>query len=77
MDLRKVIEWILSEGREYIDARKLAKKFNITTHSAGKVLRKMCKLGYVKIYKKRRGRFTIYKTETQTSMSTLQTDEER
>ncbi len=66
MDLKKVVEWALSEGREFIDARKLAKKFNITTHSAGKILRKMYELGYVKIYKKRRGRFTIYKAGSQT-----------
>ncbi|MEM0453838.1 MAG: HTH domain-containing protein [Sulfolobales archaeon] len=61
MELKKIIDWILSEGGEFIDARKLAKKFNITTHSAGRVLKNLQKLGYIKIYKKRRGRFTIYK----------------
>lgn len=69
MDLKKVIEWVLSEGREFIDARKLAKKFNITTHAAGKILRKMCKSGYIKVYKKRRGRFTIYKANNSSSTS--------
>lgn len=61
MDLKRVIDWMLSEGRDFIDARKLAKRFNITTHAAGRVLRRLHRLGYVEIYRKRRGRFTIYR----------------
>jgi len=61
MDLRKIIEWFTSEKVVFIDARKLARKFNLGTHAAGQLLRKLSQLGYVKAYRKRRGRFTIYK----------------
>lgn len=62
MSLSKIIEWILSTGRQFIDARKLAKKFNINTYTAGKILRELRKLGYIEVYRKRKGRFTIYRT---------------
>lgn len=61
MEVRNIIDWILSEGKEYVDARRLAKRFNITTHTAGRILKNLQKLGYLKIYKKRKGRFTIYR----------------
>ncbi len=61
MNLSKVIEWLSSTGRQFIDARKLAKKFNINTYTAGKILKELHKLGYVEVYRRRRGRFIIYR----------------
>ncbi|MEM1710563.1 MAG: HTH domain-containing protein [Sulfolobales archaeon] len=48
-------------GEEFINARKLARKLNITTREAGRILKKLNDLGYLKIYRKRKGRFTIYR----------------
>jgi len=63
MDLKEVIIWLSKHDAKFINARRLAQQFNITTHLAGKILRELRKLGYVSVYRKRRGRFTIYKVE--------------
>ncbi|MCC6022591.1 MAG: Rrf2 family transcriptional regulator [Desulfurococcaceae archaeon] len=63
MDLKEVITWLSKHNSKFINARRLAHRFNITTHLAGKILRELRRLGYVSVYRKRRGRFTIYKIE--------------
>ena len=60
-DVEDVIEWLRVRRLRFINARRLAKAFKISSKSAGYILRKLCGLGYISIHKKRRGRFTIYK----------------
>jgi Transcriptional regulator. len=61
--INDVIRWLSKHNVRFVNARRLAKQFNITTHLAGRILRELRKLGLVSIYKKRRGRFTIYIVE--------------
>ncbi len=60
-DIEDVVEWLRVRKLRFINARRLAKAFKISSKSAGYILKKLCELGYVSIHKKRRGRFTIYK----------------
>lgn len=62
MDLDNVIKWLSS--RNYVDARRLAKAFNISSYRASKILSELRRLGYVSIYRRRRGRFWIYKVNS-------------
>ncbi len=57
----EVLDWLRSKKVRFINARRLARAFKISSKSAGHVLRKLKELGYISIHKKRRGRFTIYK----------------
>ncbi len=59
--LNDVIDWIAKERLTFINARRVAKAFNVNTKVAGHLLRKLRKLGYLKVYTKRRGRFIVYK----------------
>jgi len=57
----EVLDWLRSKKVRFVNARRLARAFKISSKSAGHVLRKLKELGYISIHKKRRGRFTIYK----------------
>jgi Transcriptional regulator. len=61
--INEVIRWLSKHNVRFINARRLAKYFDISPHLAGKVLSELRRLGLVSIYKKRRGRFTIYIVE--------------
>ena len=60
-NIDEVLDWLRSKKVRFINARRLARAFKISSKSAGHVLRKLKELGYISIHKKRRGRFTIYK----------------
>ena len=45
----------------YINARKLARELEVSTRSAGRILKLLEELGIVELYRRRRGRFWIYK----------------
>ena len=45
----------------FINARRLAKAFKMSTKRAGYLLRKLKESGYLKVHCKRRGRFIVYK----------------
>ncbi len=59
--LEEVIEWLRRKNIKFVNARRLAKAFKVSSKSAGHILRKLKEKGYVKIHKKRRGRFIVYK----------------
>lgn len=60
--VKKVLEW-LEEKKfvNYVNARRIARRFGIDSRRASYVLRHLAELGYVHLYKPRRGRFNIYK----------------
>jgi len=60
-DVKDVIEWLRYKRIRFINARRLARKFKISSKSAGYLLRKLKALGYVRIHRRRRGRFIIYR----------------
>ncbi|PUA33599.1 MAG: hypothetical protein B7O98_04060 [Zestosphaera tikiterensis] len=61
IELNEVIEWLKRYSGSFINARKLARKLNVSSKVAGHVLKQLRREGYVELYNKRRGRFTIYK----------------
>ncbi len=61
IELNEVIEWLKKYSNAFINARKLARKLNVSSKVAGHILKQLKKEGYVEPYNKRRGRFTIYK----------------
>jgi len=63
IDPYEVLDWIKKSNESFINARKVAKKFKISTKAAGQVLRKLKEMGYLKIHSRRRGRFNIYKVK--------------
>jgi len=60
-NLEDVVDWLKRKKIRFINARRLAKAFKISSKSAGHILRKLKENGYVSIHVKRRGRFTVYK----------------
>ncbi len=54
-----VFDWISS--RKYVDAKKLSRKFCISPHLASKMLKDLSEVGLIEVYKRRRGRFTVYR----------------
>ncbi len=60
-ELDDVIEWLRRRGDVFINARRLAKAFKMSTKKAGYVLRELKEKGYLKVHRRRRGRFIVYK----------------
>ena len=58
-----MLDWIKKSNKSFVNARKVAKKFKISTKAAGQVLRKLKEMGYLKIHSHRRGRFNIYRVK--------------
>jgi len=60
--MEQVIDWLRrSRYVDFVNARKIARRFGVDGKTAGHVLRKLTQQGYIMIYKRRRGRFNIYK----------------
>ncbi len=59
--LDDVIEWLRTYGSSFINARKISRKFNVNSKVAAHILKQLRIKGYVVIYRRRRGRFNIYK----------------
>jgi len=60
-EIDDVLEWLRKRGDVFINARRLAKAFKMSTKRAGYLLRKLKESGYLKVHCKRRGRFMVYK----------------
>ncbi len=60
-ELDDVIEWLRKRRESFINARRLARAFKVSTKKAGYMLRKLKESGYLKVHRKRRGRFIVYK----------------
>ncbi len=60
-EIDDVLEWLRKRGDAFINARRLAKAFKMSTKRAGYLLRKLKESGYLKVHCKRRGRFIVYK----------------
>lgn len=60
-EIDDVLEWLRKRGDMFINARRLAKAFKMSTKRAGYLLRKLKESGYLKVHCKRRGRFIVYK----------------
>ena len=60
-ELDDVIEWLRRRGDVFVNARRLAKAFKMSTKKAGYVLRELKEKGYLKVHRRRRGRFIVYK----------------
>ena len=58
-----MLDWIRKSNESFINARKVAKRFKISTKAAGQVLRKLKDMGYLKLHSRRRGRFNIYRVK--------------
>ncbi len=67
IDPYEVLDWIKKSNESFINARKVAKKFKISTKAAGQVLRKLKDMGYLKIHSHRKGRFNIYRVKLKMS----------
>ena len=61
MDLKEVLAWIKKKKVHFVNARRVAKAFRVSPKVAGHALRKLKEAGYLKIHRKRRGRFIVYK----------------
>lgn len=59
--LDDVIEWLRTYGSSFINARKISRKFNVNSKVAAHILKQLKTRGYVVLYRRRRGRFNIYK----------------
>lgn len=59
--LDDVIEWLRTYGSSFINARKISRKFNVNSKVAAHILKQLRIKGYVVLYRRRRGRFNIYK----------------
>ena len=60
-EIDDILEWLRKRGDVFINARRLAKAFKMSTKRAGYLLRKLKESGYLKVHCKRRGRFIVYK----------------
>ena len=63
IDPNDVLKWIRDKKEVYVNARKVARKFKISTKSAGHILRKLKEKGYLKLHSRRKGRFNVYKVK--------------
>lgn len=61
INISDIIKWIKNKKLKFINARRIAKEFNTDPRLAGKILSYLSKLGVLKLYKKRKGRFSVYK----------------
>ncbi|MCD6278493.1 MAG: hypothetical protein J7J11_02310 [Desulfurococcales archaeon] len=61
LDIKDVIEWIRKQRLRFINARRVARNFKVSSKVAGYTLRKLRDLGYLKVYNRRKGRFIVYK----------------
>ena len=61
IDTNDVLMWLKKRKECFVNARKVAKKFKISTKMAGHILSKLKQEGYLNIHIKRRGRFIVYK----------------
>ncbi|MFN3268206.1 MAG: hypothetical protein ACK416_02985 [Zestosphaera sp.] len=59
--LDDVIEWLKTYGSSFINARKISRKFSVNSKVAAHILKQLRIKGYVVLYRRRRGRFNIYK----------------
>lgn len=59
--LDDVVEWLRTYSSSFINARKISRKFNVNSKVAAHILKQLKIKGYVVLYRKRRGRFNIYK----------------
>lgn len=57
----EVVEWLRRYGGSFVNARKLSRKFNVNSKVAAHLLKQLNAEGYVNLYRRRRGRFNIYK----------------
>jgi HTH domain. len=62
--VKSAIKWLRNSRITFVNARVLARKFNVSTFTAGKVLRYLRELGLVEVYRVRRGRFLIYRVRS-------------
>lgn len=61
MDLKDVVEWIKQKRLQFVNSRRLAKAFKISPKAAGHILKRLREAGYLRIHRKRKGRFIVYK----------------
>ncbi len=61
IDADDVLNWIRDRKESFVNSRKVAKRFRISTKAAGQILKKLSEKGYLKLHRRRRGRFNIYK----------------
>jgi len=59
--LDEVVEWLRNYGSSFINVRKISRKFGVDSKVAAHILKKLRVEGYVILYRRRRGRFNIYK----------------
>jgi len=64
ISMADIIKWIKRKKVKYVNARRIAKEFNTDPRLVGKILSYLSKLGALKLYKKRKGRFSIYQVES-------------
>lgn len=57
----EVVEWLRRYGGSFVNARKLSRKFNVNSKVAAHMLKQLNARGYINLYRRRRGRFNIYK----------------
>jgi hypothetical protein len=60
-NLDDVIEWLRTYSSSFINARKISRKFNVNSKVAAHILKQLKIKGYIVLYRRRRGRFNIYK----------------
>ncbi len=61
IDADDVLKWLRTRRDAFVNARKVAKAFKISTKTAGQLLRELKERGYLKLHRRRKGRFNIYK----------------
>jgi Mn-dependent DtxR family transcriptional regulator len=61
IDADDVLNWIRERKESFVNSRKVAKRFRISTKTAGQILKRLSEKGYLKLHRRRRGRFNIYK----------------
>ena len=61
IDLDDIVDWLRRRKHSFVNARRVAKVFKISPKMAGYLLRRLKEEGYLKIHRKRRGRFIVYK----------------
>lgn len=57
----EVVEWLRRYSGSFINARKLSRKLNINSKVAAHLLRQLNVRGYIVLYRRRKGRFNIYR----------------
>ncbi len=57
----EVVEWLRKYSCSFINARKLSRKLNVNSKVAAHLLRQLNVRGYIVLYRRRKGRFNIYR----------------